>query len=615
MADVENISVSLSAAGSAGFSVYLAEYTDKAEAEKANENLLSGTIPSGDNVASATLTAESYFVTLDYNNDATPDAKYASNGQSFTIPGAAPTRSGYVFRGWNDGTTTYQPGETVNRITASTTLTAQWQDVDEVKIAWFPPALPPSLTSSSWSSAKPGSDGKVLFTLVVDPAYIPSTPQVTVNGDPIIAEIVGSGNLFNYTFNVSDYADQITVKLVGGPSRPVVSFDSNGGSQVEQVTVNFNGKLTRPADPTWAEHTFLGWYKDPALTQPWDFDNDVVTGNITLYAKWSLNTYSVEVVPAPHGVVTASPSGGAAGTEITLTAVSRGAYKLDSLAVVNAATGAPVALTKVDGSTYTFDMPSANVRVYYSFEPIVQVPDTYDIVFADTAHGSARASLSNASAGSRITVVASPDEGYVVGSVDVVGPGGRVDVERLSSGVYVFTMPAGDVEVSVSFTRSGLPFLDVRPGAWYYDAVSCVWSEGLMQGTSELYFEPDAGMTRAMFWAVLARIDGQDVTGAGWKEAARSWAVAESVSDGTGPDELITREQMVTMLYRFQGSPAAGGMAVREFSDSASVSAWASDAVNWALASGVLTGMGDGTLAPQGHATRAQAAAMFMRLA
>lgn len=421
--------------------------------------------------------------------------------------------------------------------------------------------------------------------------------------------------MFNYTFNVSDYADQITVKLVEGPSRPVVSFDSNGGSQVEQVTVNFSSYLTRPADPTWAGHTFLGWYKDQALTQPWDFDTDVVTGNITLYAGWSLNTYSVEVVPAPHGVVTASPSGGAAGTEITLTAVSRGAYKLDSLAVVNAATGAPVALTKVDGSTYTFEMPSANVRVYYSFEPIVQVPDTYDIVVADTAHGSAGASLGNASAGSRITVVASPDEGYVVGSVDVVGPGGRVDVERLSSGVYVFTMPAGDVEVSVSFTRSGLPFLDVRPGAWYYDAVSYVWSEGLMQGTSELYFEPDAGMTRAMFWAVLARIDGQDVTGAGWKEAARSWAVAESVSDGTGPDELITREQMVTMLYRFQGSPAAGGMAVREFSDSASVSAWASDAVNWALASGVLTGMGDGTLAPQGHATRAQAAAMFMRLA
>lgn len=145
VADVENISVFLSAAGSAGFSVYLAEYTDKAEAEKANENLLSGTIPSGDNVASATLTAESYFVTLDYNDgDVTPDAKYASNGQSFTIPVTAPTRSGYVFRGWNDGTTTYQPGETVTRITDSTTLTAQWQNVDEVKIAWFPPALPPA---------------------------------------------------------------------------------------------------------------------------------------------------------------------------------------------------------------------------------------------------------------------------------------------------------------------------------------------------------------------------------------------------------------------------------------------------------------------------------------
>ena len=138
-----------------------------------------------------------------------------------------------------------------------------------------------------------------MFTLVVDPAYIPSTPEVTVNGKSINGELAVPVNSFDYEFNVSDYADQITVKLVGGPSRPVVSFDSNGGSQVAQVTADYNNKLTRPADPTWAEHTFLGWYKDPALTQPWDFDNDVVTGNITLYAKWSLNTYSVEVVPAP----------------------------------------------------------------------------------------------------------------------------------------------------------------------------------------------------------------------------------------------------------------------------------------------------------------------------
>lgn len=214
--------------------------------------------PPGDNVASATLTAESCFVTLDYNNDATPDAKYASNGQSFTIPGAAPTRSGYVFRGWNDGTTTYQPGETVTRITDSTTLTAQWQDVDDVNITWEPSSLPDSLYCSAWYSATPDSDGRVLFTLEVKSAYIPIAPQVTVNGESIIPETVGSGNLFNYTFNVSDYADQITVKLVEGPSRPVVSFDSNGGSQVEQVTVNFSSYLTRPADPTWAGHTFLG---------------------------------------------------------------------------------------------------------------------------------------------------------------------------------------------------------------------------------------------------------------------------------------------------------------------------------------------------------------------
>ena len=85
------------------------------------------------------------------------------------------------------------------------------------------------------------------------------------------------------------------------------------------------------------------------------------------------------------------------------------------------------------------------------------------------------------------------------------------------------------------------------------------------------------------------------------------------VSDGTDPNGLVTREQFATMLYRYAGSPAAGGMAISEFTDGASVSDYATDAVTWALSEGILTGMGDGILAPQGTATRAQAAAMLMR--
>ncbi len=268
-------------------------------------------------------------------------------------------------------------------------------------------------------------------------------------------------------------------------------------------------------------------------------------------------------------------------------------------------------VTAVGPGTAVISATAGGVRaecVVTVSEPFVPVPDTYEIEVVPSSGGSIVPSLTNASAGSTVRVTVTPDEGYELVYI-------TVDGERI--GGTSFTMPGHAVEVSAVFAEIGaeLPFLDVSSGAWYYDAVSYVWSNGLMEGTSALYFEPDAPMTRAMFWAVLARMDGQAVSGALWKEAARSWAMAEGVSDGTAPDELITREQMVTMLHRYLGSPAPSGTASGGFSDAADVSGWALDSVNWALGAGVLTGMDGGVLSPQGSATRAQAAAMFMRLA
>ena len=176
-------------------------------------------------------------------------------------------------------------------------------------------------------------------------------------------------------------------------------------------------------------------------------------------------------------------------------------------------------------------------------------------------------------------------------------------------------MPDHAVEVSALFAEIGkeVNFVDVSRADWFYDYVQYVAQNGLMEGTTRTAFEPNASMTRAMFWTVLARIDGETITGDAWKTLAQTWAVESGISDGTNADALITREQMVTMLYRYAGSPVAGGMAISEFTDGASVSDYATDAVTWALGEGILTGMGDGILAPQGTATRAQAAAMLMR--
>ena len=135
-----------------------------------------------------------------------------------------------------------------------------------------------------------------------------------------------------------------------------------------------------------------------------------------------------------------------------------------------------------------------------------------------------------------------------------------------------------------------------------------------MEGVSDTEFNPDGTMTRAMFWAVLARIDGETVTGAGWMDEARAWAVTSGVSDGTNANAEITRQEMVTMLYRFAGSPAVTG-SLSGYTDAASVAGWATDAMTWAVNTGVITGASETALAPAANATRAQAAAILMRFA
>ena len=147
---------------------------------------------------------------------------------------------------------------------------------------------------------------------------------------------------------------------------------------------------------------------------------------------------------------------------------------------------------------------------------------------------------------------------------------------------------------------------------WYADAVKYVTDKGLMNGTDDNQFSPSVTTTRAMLMTVLARYAGEDTTGgATWYEKGMNWAKANGVSDGTNPNANITREQLVTMMYRYAGSPKADGK-LDSFSDAASVSTYAADAMQWAVANGIVNGS-NGKLNPQNNATRAQVAAILMR--
>ena len=158
---------------------------------------------------------------------------------------------------------------------------------------------------------------------------------------------------------------------------------------------------------------------------------------------------------------------------------------------------------------------------------------------------------------------------------------------------------------------------DVPEDAWYREAVDYVSQKGMMNGTAETEFSPDAPMTRAMLMTVLARYAGVDTEGGDtWYEKGMAWAVENGVSDGTAPEADITREQLVTMLYRYvkkQGGGFTGAWAFSlDYTDRDQIAPWAYEAVCWCTMQGIVNGMGGG-FAPQGSATRAQVAAILMR--
>ncbi len=172
-------------------------------------------------------------------------------------------------------------------------------------------------------------------------------------------------------------------------------------------------------------------------------------------------------------------------------------------------------------------------------------------------------------------------------------------------------------------------FTDVDTAQWYHEGVCYVLRNGLMKGKSETIFAPNANLTRAELVTVLYRMAGTpsveglehpfaDVAEDTWYTDAVIWAynaeVVKGISDTAfAPGANITREQIATILYRFSEAEAVTEDALADFADADKVSDWAVEAMNWAVSVGLINGMDETTLAPQGNATRAQIATILMR--
>ena len=207
-------------------------------------------------------------------------------------------------------------------------------------------------------------------------------------------------------------------------------------------------------------------------------------------------------------------------------------------------------------------------------------------------------------------------------------------------GVYATFRQSGaavTVYVTASFVLQGsdpaLPFRDVEQDTWYYSGVEYAYAHGLMSGTGEGTFSPHLDTSRGMLVTILYRLAGSpavgteaafsDVSQGDWYADGVAWASAHGVVSGYpgglfGPNDPITREQMVAILYQFarlQGQLDSGRADLSRYTDADTLSPYAREPMSWAVAQGFISGLSADTLGPLASTTRAQAAVILTAFA
>ena len=666
---------------------------------------------------------EVYRVAFEYNYDyeGTENAAYTNSGGTVSAP-TEPKREGYAFGGWySDESLTDDWNFGTDTVTEDINLYAKWT----------------VCTYTVTFNTNGGSD--------VDSQTVAHGGKVTKPEAPTKTGYTFAGWYSNaelttpWDFDTDTVSEDMNLYAKWNINQYTVTFNTNGGSDVDSLSVDYGEKVEKPADSTREGYTFDGWYSDKDFKTAWDF-NTPITADTTLYAKWTeIPTYTVTVAASSHGSVTANPTSAAAGETVTLTIAPETGY---TLAGLNVADANGTAIT-VNGSetTYTFTMPDSAVTVTATFRLIEEPVDPTPTPDPDPSGPSTGESdgwesiadeIAAADDGDSITIdmngetevpsdifedVAGKDvdlvfdmgdglswsvngqdipEGTNLSDLDlgvdlgtdgipvdvinaITGEKDSVQITLAYDGEFGFTLtltaPLGEdnagywanlyhydedteamnfeaaaeigADGSVSLPLSHASqyaividdhshaatdvseiFTDVPANHWAQAAIQYVYDNGLMTGVSDTAFAPEATTTRAMIVSMLARMENvtsaadagfTDVAADDWYATAVNWAAANGIVNGISddtfaPNDPITREQLAAMLMNYaqwKGQDTSARADLSDYTDQPST--WAEDVVSWAVAEGLLNGVTDDQLQPQGQATRAQVAAILER--
>ena len=416
---------------------------------------------------------------------------------------------------------------------------------------------------------------------------------------------------------------------VGGSISPAGNTEVNKGSdQSYSITPN-SGYATEDVKVDGVSKGALSSYT---------FDG--VQANHTIEATFS-------VVPQPTYTITATAGVGGSISPAGNTEVNKGENQIYS---VTPNSGFATEDVKVDGvskgalSSYTFSDVKANHTIAVTFKAISSggsssgggggggstYTPSYTVTTdtSKTEHGQLVLEKGKATAGEIVKLTPKAEAGYEIDTLVVKDEKGNIiEVTKNADGTYSFKMPSGNVTVETYFKESQkkpvVPptneqpvtwvntFNDVAETNWYYDAVKFVNDKNLFEGNSENSFAPKQLLTRAMVWTVIGRLEGAELSGINVFEDARTWAIKSEISDASNPSGNVPREQFVTMLWKYCGSPKANAMLVG-FNDTNEIDDYAKEAMAWAVEEGIIIGKGNGLLAPNDNVTRAEAATILM---
>ena len=505
----------------------------------------------------------------------------------------------------------------------------------------------PEGSSAKIESTGEGSDNNAAITLAPGANIQKGETNVTVggseDGDPASNYMDNHGNIVLQSGSADG---KVTPNTVITPDGTAISGKDN------LPTVEDNGSVTLPQGGATITNpegdkvdvgngaeipSIVIGVKDAETGKVEDSTRiELNSGALTLEtavfdSEIDLKDYTCTVASDKEPVATAELKDG----KIVVTPVSTGTAKITATYTKNNGAAEGIALLDEGEATAENDLTATfTVEVYKESSGGgggggSSSSTTYAVSVEDSKNGSVSVSPKRAEKGDTVTITVKPDTGYELDELTVTDKNGdKIKLTEKDDNKFTFKMPGSKVTVETSFklieTEPENPFTDISKNDYFYDAVLWAADKGITSGVTDTLFAPNASCTRAQMVTFLWRANGSpvvdyamnftDVPADAYYADAVRWAVSKGITSGTSattfaPDMTVTRAQTVTFLYRAAGTPAVSG---GSFAD-VDANAYYADAVAWAVAEGITSGTSATTFSPDAACTRGQIVTFLYR--